>query len=296
MRNRVALDIIVPYFGLRELLEQMVTSVLAQTRGDWRLVIVEDGDQGQGVGTWLSRLQDGRIEHIVNSRNIGVAANFQRCLDLSAAEYVCFPGCDDRLLPGYVEQVLAAAQTAPTAAAVLPAVRVIDHQGRPARGAADMIKALLRPQGRAIVSGESLLGSLCQGNWTYFPATCWRRAPIAELGFRQDLQIALDLALLADLVLRGELFVLTDEPSFEYRRHRESASSRSRFDASRFDEERRLYEEIRAAAAQRGWYRAAWHAQLRLTSRLNFATTVPGRLQHPAAAVARWKRLGRREH
>lgn len=276
----LSLEFVIPYFGPRALLEEAVVSVLQQTHGRWRLLVVEDGDQGQGVGEWLAGLGDSRIEHVVNSATLGVAGNFQRCLDLSTADLVTFLGCDDRLLPHYAQHVLMTMSNDPSLAGVFPAVTVIDELGSRCLPLVDRVKAWLRPASPDTIQGERLLSSLALGNWTYFPATCWRREAISAHGFRQDLDVVLDLELLMRLVLEGGRFAVGAVPAFEYRRHRQSASSTALGDASRLREERLVYEAMAARARAQAWSRAALSARLRLTSRLHAATRLPAAVRH----------------
>lgn len=262
-------DIVIPYYGPRDRLKETVRSVLAQDSDSWRLVVVEDGDQGQDVGQWLTSLHDPRVRHLLNRGTLGIPGNFQRCLEVAEAAYVTFVGCDDRLLPTYVKTMLDLTRRFPGADALMPGVRLIDADGAPTRTVTDGVKSLLRPRaGTArLLQGEPLLVSLLHGNWTYFPATCWRRDTIARLGFRPDLPTTLDLDLLARLVLQDGTVAVTHRVAFEYRRHGDSASVAAARDTARFEEERRLFGEIATACDERGWSRASRAARWHLTSR-----------------------------
>ena len=81
-------------------------------------------------------------------------------------------------------------------------VRVIDRPGGPSTRWRTGSSGALRPASRRhdVRRREARL-SLLHGNWTYFPSICWRREHIAGFGFRQDLPVALDLALLFDVLL-----------------------------------------------------------------------------------------------
>jgi glycosyltransferase involved in cell wall biosynthesis len=274
----VGLELVIPYFGARHRLEETVRSVLAQDSGRWRLLVVEDGDQGQDAGTWLASLADPRVGHVVNPRTLGIPGNFQRCLDLADAAYVAFVGCDDRLRTDYVSTVLDLADRFPTAVGLVPNAQAVGEDGRPVRRVTDGVKALLRPRARTprLLDGESLLAGLLHGNWTYFPATAWRRDAVAAVGFRQDLPVTLDLALLADLFLDGGAIAVTDHVAFEYRRHAASASSAAASDTGRFTEEAALFAELDQACRHRGWGRASRAAAWHLTSRAHAALRVPG--------------------
>ena len=69
------------------------------------------------------------------------------------------------------------------------------------------------------LSGESLARSLLRGNWTYFPALCWRTSVVQGIGFRSGLNVVQDLALLLDVSLQGGALLLDPEVTFAYRRH-----------------------------------------------------------------------------
>jgi glycosyltransferase involved in cell wall biosynthesis len=269
-----AIDLIVPYYGERSLLEQTVMSVLAQSSPDWRLVVVEDGDQGFNTGEWLGGLGDARVHHVLNPTTLGVAGNFQRCLDLATSPYVSFPGCDDLLLPDYVAVIEKAWRDHTHCAGVIPGVGVVDQDGARVRTTTDWVKSRLRPHSPDTYQGERLLTSLMHGNWTYFPATCWRTDAIRSLGFRADLPTTLDLALLAELVLRGESFLVLEQELFEYRRHPASASSLAARSANRFAEERALMIELADRASSLGWRRASRAAKWHWTSRAHALSLV----------------------
>ncbi len=286
------LGIVVPYAGPFDLLQETVESVLAQSDPRWRLWVVEDGDQSAQARPWLDGIGDDRIVYAKNATTLGVAGNFQRCLDLADTDYLTFPGSDDRLCPEYVASVRRSLTAHPGVDLVQPGVRVIDDAGATARPVGDRIKTVLRPRATTTpLSGEHLLVSLMHGNWLYFPSLCWRRERLAALGFRQDLATVLDLEALARLVLGGGDLLVLDEVLFEYRRHSRSASSLAAHSVDRFVEERMVMREIAAAARLAGWGRASRAAELRITSRLHAALLVPG-----AAAASNWtaaRALGR---
>ncbi|MBB6626429.1 glycosyltransferase family 2 protein [Nocardioides sp. KIGAM211] len=277
-RAPAGIDVVIPYVGDPALLREAVESVLRQPGEDWRLVVVEDGPQGHDVAGWLDGLRDPRVTHVLHEQNRGLPATFQHCLELATAPWVVFPGCDDVLAPDYLGVVRAAIARHPSAVAVQPGVEVIDDDGEVVLPLGDRVKRRLAPAD-GLWAGEQLLRSLLLGNWTYFPSICWRREAAAAVGFRQDLPVTLDLALLAGLVLDGGSVATTSEVAFRYRRHPASVSSVAAEDAHRFAEEARLHRELAAASTARGWTRAARAARLRPTSRLHAALRLPDTLR-----------------
>jgi hypothetical protein len=182
-------------------------------------------------------------------------------------------------MPDYVRSIQAAWQRHAHCAGVIPGVRVVGQGGARVWTTTDWVKRRLRPHAPGTYQGEPLLVSLMHGNWTYFPATCWRTDAIKPLGFRADLPTTLDLALLAELVLRGESFLVIDQELFEYRRHSASASSLAARNADRFAEERALMAELADRASSLGWRRASRAAKWHWTSRAHALALVPASLR-----------------
>lgn len=283
------LDIMLPYYGDPALMRDAVRSVLAQTDQDWRLTVVDDGAE-PGVPEWFAALGDRRVRYFRNERNLGVTGNFRRCTELVDYAYTTLMGSDDLLRPTYVATVRAARDAMPGAAMYQPGVRVVDGDGRPVRTLVDTVKKRLysaAPAERARLRGEPLALSLLRGNWLYFPAMCWRSDVLKEVGFREDLTVVQDLALVVELLIRGEDLVTDPEVCFDYRRHRASESSEQAYSGTRFAETRRLLLELAADLDALGWHRAAVSARRHLSTRLHALTLVPGALAHGRPAAAR---------
>lgn len=276
-----------PFYGDVELFKEAVASVLAQTRPDWRLVVVDDRYPDPEPARWLALLDDARVEYVLNESNLGVAGNFQRCIELARAEHVVIMGCDDVMLPRYVERMHQLIAQHPHVAYVQPGVEVIDASGARILPLGDRVKAWFRPQGRQPreLGGEALAVSLLRGNWTYFPSLCWNRAAIVRHGFRADYRIVLDLALQLAVIDDGGTLLLDDDIVFRYRRHA-SVSSWSGSGARRFAEEKTLFAEARRNAVARGWKHAARAAAWHVTSRLNGLAQLPAAIRSPGGTAA----------
>lgn len=270
----------IPYWGSPELMRRTIASVLAQTDPAWTLLVVDDNYPDPVIGEELRALADPRVTYVRNETNLGTTGNFQRCLDLATGELVTFLGSDDLLGPEYVATVRAAASAHPDAAAVQPGVRVIGADGQPRSTLADEVKQrLIRPRGssRRELRGEALAVSLLHGDWLYWPSLAFRREALTDMSFRPEYEVILDLALIMELVLRGESIVVDDAVVFEYRRHDASVSSVARH-SSRFADERTYFHEVSVELKARGWRRAAAAARWHVTSRLHAATLLPGAL------------------
>ncbi|HJQ45115.1 MAG TPA: glycosyltransferase family 2 protein [Amycolatopsis sp.] len=288
-----SVDVLMPYYGDVGLMREAVRSVLAQTDSRWRLTVVDDGAE-PGVPEWFDGLGDERVRYLRNDRNLGVTGNFNRCLELAEHDLVVLMGCDDRMLPGYLETVLAAHDAVPDAGIIQPGVRLIDGAGRPTRTLVDEAKRRVyapKVADRLLMSGERLALSLVRGDWLYFPSLCWRSSALEGVRFRDDLGVIQDLALLLELVQRGESLLVDNTVCFEYRRHAASESSTALQAGARFAEAEAFFAETATRLAEHGWGRAARAARLHLSSRLFAVTQLPSALADPgrrgAGALAR---------
>lgn len=295
------IDVMMPFYGDASLMRDAVQSVIAQSSPDWRLTVIDDCDPALGVGAWVSGLDHPQVAYVRNERRLGVSANFRRSLALASAPYVTFMGCDDLLGRDYVATVSETVQARPGVAAVQPRVQVIDGAGRPSRALTDRVKSALtrHVEDGVALGGEDLAISLLHGNWTYFPAICWRRDLVDAHSFRSDMETVLDFDLLLGLVLDGHEFMPIQTSAFAYRRHSKSASALTAHDAIRFDEEARLFDETARRCAELGWSRAERAARWHVTSRLHAALLIPRAVaRRDAAARGRLIRhtLGRSSH
>lgn len=275
-------EIMLPYYGDVRLMQDAVRSVLAQDGDDWRLTVVDDGRE-PGVPDWFADLGDPRVRYFRNDRNLGVTGNFNRCVQLAEYEYVVLMGCDDLMRPNYLDVVRAAADREPKAAMIQPGVEVIGSDGLPYDTLADRTKRKLyapRSPGRALLGGEALAVSLLRGNWLYFPSICWRTEAVRRFGFRADLGVIQDLALVVDLLVAGESLATTPEVCFSYRRHAESESSAKAYSGHRFEEAKRFFVETADRLEALGWPQAAKVSRMHLSSRLHALTLLPGAARH----------------
>ncbi len=276
---RVRLDIVIPFWGDFDHLREAVDSVRAQSDGDWSLTVIDDVYPDPAPGEWVVGLGDPRITYIRNESNLGPSRNYTKGVGLVEGTFVVIMGCDDRLLPGYVERVKLLIAEYPQADLIQPGVRVIDEAGRVYLPLADRIKRLVAPKAPSPrdFSGEWIARSLLRGNWTYFPSLVWRRSWLVG-GFRPDLNVVQDLAMIMDIVLGDGTLIVDDHVVFEYRRHSSSVSAKTATDGSKYAQELTLFTELRERCAARGWRRAARTAAWHSTSRLSALSVIPAAL------------------
>lgn len=271
------LDIVMPYYGDVALMQTAVQSILTQSDDRWRLTVFDDG-VAEGVPEWFGSLGHPSVRYERNATNLGIAGNFQKCLEAAESDFLVMMGCDDVLLPNYVDIVQGLIAEFPDATIIQPGVQVIDGGGLPARGLVDRAKAQLyapRFTGSIEMQGEALAASLLRGNWLYFPSLCWRREAILGVGFNAELSVIQDLDVVLQLVEADAKVVISDEPCFQYRRHAESKSSVMAASGGRFTEAQEFFLQVAQRYEARGWPKAAGAARWHVSSRLHALTMLP---------------------
>jgi hypothetical protein len=283
------LDIMLPYYGNVGLMQAAVRSVLAQSDPNWRLTVVDDGKEPDVPG-WFAELGDERVSYQRNEQNLGVTGNYRKCLGLVREEHFVMMGTDDIMLPEYVATVRGVLKDNPGIGMIQPGVQVIDGDGAPTEGLVDQAKKRLyapKFQGRKLMGGEELATSLLRGNWLFFPSICWGTEAVRKAGFRDNLEVTQDLALVIDLLQAGEQMMITDILCFQYRRHAVSISSMQAFTGVRFEEANRFFRDVADRLDAHGWPKAAKASRLHLSSRIHALTMVPGALKSKQSEGAR---------
>ncbi|GAA3588380.1 hypothetical protein GCM10022198_09950 [Klugiella xanthotipulae] len=286
----MSLDIFIPYWGDPEYMKETVQSVLDQENPNWLLTVVDDDYPGTVIEDYLATLGDPRITYIRKEKNAGITANFRTCVQLATQDIVVIIGCDDVMLPHYVDTVLAAHAEFPEAGIIQPGVEVIDENGRIVSPLVDSVKQrVVRPRtsGRTLLAGDRLGASLLHGDWLYWPSLTFRRASIQSVDFREGFPIIQDLALIMDLLFAGETLVFDPVVCFRYRRHSASASVSQLSDGSRFVGERAYFALAATLARKNGWPRTRRAAKLRITSRAHALSLIPGSLLRGNVAAVR---------
>jgi GT2 family glycosyltransferase len=274
----LTVDIFVPFYGDPGLLKQTVGSILGQANPGWRLTVVDDGYPDDSIPGYFAAIDDSRVRYERNETNLGANRNYQKCLGLAEHELVVIMGADDLMRPNFVDVITAAHDRFPQAAVIQPGVQVIDEHGAPVRTLVDLAKQryyMPKVDGRTELRGETLAASLLNSNWLYFPSLCFRRSAVAAVGFQEGLNVVQDLALVIELIGRGESLVVDPELCFEYRRHGASDSSWRALEGTRFIEERDYFLQAAARMRELGWPKAARAAHRHVSSRIHAATLLP---------------------
>lgn len=259
----------IPFYQGKGYLAQAIESVLAQTSTNWKLVIVDDCG-GEDLDDLKSKYCDDRIKFIHNSKNLGLAENWNKCVSEIDTELVTILHSDDVLKNQYIEQIDRLIGMYPNACAYHCGAEIINEDGKTIFSFRDQFKKIIRPRGKYIVtSGHKGLRSLLRGDWIFCPTLCYRQSLFNTNRFDSKFRFVTDLDLLTRILLSGETIIGTKEIGYQYRRHLESQTHLLTQNQDRFEEELQLMTSLAIRLKLLGWKKEKMHAQLALSIRLN---------------------------
>ncbi len=128
-----AVSIITPVRDAAATLAETVASVVAQTRGDWELLLIDDASSDGSLG--LARALaagDPRIRVLAQETHLGTAAARNRGIREATGRHIAFLDADDRWRPEKLARQLAF-MAAGGHAFVFSAYQRMDADGRPLR-------------------------------------------------------------------------------------------------------------------------------------------------------------------
>lgn len=202
-------SVIIPTFNRRELVQQAIDSVLAQTFRDFELIVVDDGstdDTDQALKKYGSQIR------YAFQANAGESVARQHGVELSSGQYLAFLDSDDRWLPEKLEHQVDALQTHPDAGFAYCWAYLIDNEGK---------RIALPPLGYGQNLTRATLQQLLENNFIVAASSSliMRRDAYGSVnGFNQAIQFAEDWELCLRLAAKYK-FIYQTWPLVEYRLH-----------------------------------------------------------------------------
>ena len=190
MRNP-SVSVVIPTFERREQVGEAVASVLAQTRPDFELIVVDDGSTDGTEGALAG--VDPRLRYL-RQEHAGVAPARNRGIDAATGEIVAFLDSDNLWLPDHLAVVTELLARHPEAVAVSTCPR-FELNGRAPLDEARVVDLLPR----------HTLGTPVG----YVSCVAVRRTELVAVGgFDEELEVWEDSDLLLRLAMRGPFCVL----------------------------------------------------------------------------------------
>jgi glycosyltransferase involved in cell wall biosynthesis len=169
-------SIVMPARDTRDTIGPAIRSVLAQTRGDWELVVIDDGSS-DGTGEVVRGFTDPRIR-LLERPHAGAAAARAAGIEAGDAPLIGLLDSDDLWMPTYLEAMGAALEADPGAALAYTDAWYLDERTRRIRRASAM--AYQRPPEPPPATAAELFDALVERNFIW-PGTL-RRTAIEDIG------------------------------------------------------------------------------------------------------------------
>jgi len=149
------------------------------------LIVVDDCNPYENARKLVHSFHSPHIRYHLNPKNLGLAGNWNRCLELANTELVNILHSDDELKKNYAREVLEYAQKYPKVAAFYTDVDIINANGKKIFSFPDFIKKLIRPSNKnvSMIAGDQGLSQILKGNFIFCPSLTYRKALIKNLNF-----------------------------------------------------------------------------------------------------------------
>jgi glycosyltransferase involved in cell wall biosynthesis len=208
-------SVITPAYNVAAYLGEAIESVLAQTFGDFELIVVDDGstDTTFQLATEYART-DSRIR-LVRQENRGISSARNYALRMATGSFLAILDGDDVWLPTYLERQLAILTSEPDCDIVTGNAWFLGgpHDGQPARPTPD----------RRV---EPTLSRMLEDETAVFIMCVFRRRVYEVIGgFDESMRTNEDYDFWIRAAIAGFRFRRNDEPLGRYRRRDDSLSA-----------------------------------------------------------------------
>ena len=123
-------SICIPVYNAEKTVASTLQSIIGQTYQNLEILVVDNAST-DGTLKIIKEFEDPRIKIYRNDLNIGCEANWNRCIDLAAGEYIAIFHADDLYMPNIVEKQVLAFLENKDIGAVFALATYINVRGQP---------------------------------------------------------------------------------------------------------------------------------------------------------------------
>jgi glycosyltransferase involved in cell wall biosynthesis len=222
MSGAATFTIVMPAYNAASTIAPAIRSVFAQTRGDFQLVVVNDGSTDETAERIRPFETDSRLE-VVHQPNCGLAAARNTAIAAARGRFVSMLDSDDLWLPGYLEAMDEALASRRDAGFAYTDAWVLEDETRRVQRASAM--AYQDPPDPPPAEPAAFLTELLRRNFVFTSATV-RRDVLKEVGgYRESLEAAEDYELWLRIAAHGRSGVRVPGRLAVYRRRAGSLST-----------------------------------------------------------------------
>ena len=207
--------VVIPTFNRARYLPTALESVLAQTYGDFRL-LVADNASTDGTPEIVARYHDPRIDYVRRPENLGITANHNLALQDVRSPYCLIVPDDDVLFPDILERTVAVLDANPRAGMVHARFQVLDADGGVLKELDDWTYGL---DGDTVEAGDTFIRESMLWSCRVCASTAlMRMESLPDPPFDQDDFPAIDFGMWLRMALGWEMAFIAD-PLAGYRIH-----------------------------------------------------------------------------
>jgi len=213
--NKPKISVCIPSYNCATFLAEALDSVLAQTFADFELLIIDDCSTDASCDVIAGyAAKDSRIVFLRNETNLGMVANWNRCIELARGEYIHYLFADDTFAsPECLARMLAVIESDPEISLVVSARTIIDEDSKVKRVASHFRDKKVAPGTevirRCLYEARNLIGE---------PSVVMFRKRQALRGFHAGYAQLVDLEMWFYLLEQGK-FAYIAEPLAAFRDH-----------------------------------------------------------------------------
>jgi glycosyltransferase involved in cell wall biosynthesis len=226
--SKVQTSVIIPTYNYGRFLREALDSVLAQTVGDFEVIVVDDGST-DNTPDILASMSDPRLRS-VRIPNSGIAGARNQGLREASGEFIAFLDSDDRWLPHKLELQLSILMSEPSVGVVFTDFVRFNRDGflpNHFSFCPELAKLKTRPASHGpgrVITGDAFCELISFRLFLTFAQTLLYRRPVAEgLEFPARLRLSQDLYYIMHLYARTRVAFIP-EPLVEVRRHGNNSS------------------------------------------------------------------------
>lgn len=123
------LEIFIPTYNRVDYLRECLSSVLAQSFKDFRIIVLDNASE-QDVAGMVADIKDDRVRLISNPTNIGGPANISRAFEMASADFMMVFHDDDFMHPRLLESQIKLFQDHEDVVFVVPSVNLVLDKDR----------------------------------------------------------------------------------------------------------------------------------------------------------------------
>jgi glycosyltransferase involved in cell wall biosynthesis len=198
-------SVLIPTYNYAHFLDETIQSVLNQTFSDYELIIVDNNSTDQTDEVVNKYLGDKRITYYKNPTNIGLAGNWNKCLEYAKGDYIKFLCADDKFHPELLKKFVEVMDAHPTVSLITCDKEVFHSKS-----------FVTRVGFRHLQEGKkALLNTLNDHCWIGEPSSVmFRRSNLGVGNFTTNYQMHIDWEMWLRMLSVGDCYIIPEALSY----------------------------------------------------------------------------------